>query len=212
MKILEVRPMITNQKLTDMMLKDEIMDDKILEQSFFAIKVESDPATYVDITYRRYWETMYVKNHYKSSIYKDYCILMMSLSEAIQFIYAATPPRLQHTIKAGISSCKNIEESLNVFLMENNNGELKHYISILKKILHSEVFETQWKLQIPESKTVPQDYDIIKLYEVDKSNLSIFKAFNPAGLKMLHEYIRTNDSNITNLTINGSTIIATLYK
>ena len=70
--------------------------------------------------------------------------LRLSLSEAIQYIYTVTPPRLQCLIKDSIKSIDDITQLLHQFLIEDNEGQSITYLSIFKKLTHLESFDTGW--------------------------------------------------------------------
>lgn len=211
MKILEIKSLITDEKFTNYLLSNKIMDDKVLEQSFFVLKIENSPATFVDIIYRRYWETMYVKNHYKSAIYEDYCLLIMTLSEALQFIYSAAPPVLKNVAEKEFTNCESIKNNLYMLLSEENSEHI-YYTNILKDTLHMKVFNTEWKYGNKSSLIKSnEDYELYNIARHDKTALFVYKCKNPLGMLVLFEDFVNKDYEITNVTIKGKDILVSLF-
>ena len=112
--------------------------------SFFDISILIDRP--VDFLYRRIWECVYIKRGCSTRTTVNDCIinLRLSLSEAIQYIYTVTPPRLQCLIKDSIKSIDDITQLLHQFLIDDNEGQSITYLSMFKKLTHLESFDTSW--------------------------------------------------------------------
>lgn len=125
------------------LLQRGIFNDHLFECVWYTITVELDSC--IQFLYRRMWESVYLRKGYSHfDIKSDKMRLTISLSEALQFIHTATPPRLKHLIPESTKSIKDITTLLKQFLMDDNSGQLITYISIFKKITHLEQFETVW--------------------------------------------------------------------
>ena len=126
------------------LLNKSIFNDYLFEQTFFDISILIDRP--VDFLYRRIWECVYIKRGCSTRTTMNDCIinLRLSLSEAIQYIYTVTPPRLQCLIKDSIKSIDDITQLLHQFLIDDNEGQSITYLSMFKKLTHLESFDTSW--------------------------------------------------------------------
>lgn len=151
-----------NVDVINMTLEKGIINDYLFDNYFFHIRVELDKP--IDFIYRRLWEAIYLRTK-KYSIYDKNSKLFtikMSLSEAMQFINAATPPILQYLIKDSTNSLSSIIDVLDQFLIDDNSGHLQTYHSIFKRLMHLEPFDTKW--------------------EYDTTHAEILRKHNPVGL------------------------------
>jgi hypothetical protein len=129
------------------LLSKEIFNDHLFEQVFISVTVKLDSV--IDLAYRRLWEDVYIKINYDSSTTSFDAVnnvtdVFITLSEAINFIYSVTPPRMKYLIPDSIKSINDIIESMKVYLMDTTSIELPHYVSIFREVMHLKPFETNW--------------------------------------------------------------------
>lgn len=151
-------------ELVESLLDQGIHSDGVFEQVFINITladINSAPES-VNLLYRLLWENNYMK--YSSMHQSEFLNttidedtervvnLSISLSEAIGYIYMATPPALQHQIPNSIRSYDDIIELLKTFLMDTKSPEYRHYLDLFFIHTHYRPFETQWKLKMQQEK------------------------------------------------------------
>ena len=133
-----------NRKMVNSLLNRGMFNDYVMDHQFIEMTVEPDNP--IDCMYRQMWETIYTHLGYSSYNYKTkQMTLTISLSEAVQFIHNATPPRLKHLVKDALKSIDDIMTLLKQYLMDDNGGHQITYLSMFKKIMRVEPYETVWE-------------------------------------------------------------------
>lgn len=127
------------------LLKKGMFIDPVYHDSFFEVSVSIDSVDELKgLLFRMLYEQVYLK----SCLYSTYdvktneCIIYLSLSEAIDYLYKATPPVLQNTVEDAISSIDSILECLEIFLTDNTGNMLVTYLSYFIKTIHAYPFES----------------------------------------------------------------------
>lgn len=146
MKITNIE-LIRDMPMVQSLLEKEIYSDSVMEDTLIDITLEDiKPMDYGLFPYRKLWEDLYLKFRKRTSyLYLDNSriCLIISLSEALGFIYKATPPRLQEKIKNSTNSIDKIIDLLKFFLMEESK-ELPHYLSIFYEHIHFQKYKTNF--------------------------------------------------------------------
>lgn len=188
----------TNSKieLVDDLLSKGIHSDGVFEDTFIDVYI-SDIRDYektsINLLYRLLWERNYIKlkggNTSDIPNMRDefddvnrQCSLVISLSEAIGYIYKATPPILQKDIPGSIRSYDAIISLLKTFLMDTKSPEYVHYLDLFFTHIHFKPFETQWNM-LDQQKRADMIYDMKRntapvLYIIH-SNKPVVKMMKP---------------------------------
>lgn len=130
------------------MLSKGIYNDYLLDNFFIKLIISEDKSLAIRTLYRKLWLTLYLKNQqmyaeFVNNDKGDMSRIDISLSEAISFIRAATPPALKHLIPDSLTSIDSILDVLEQFLVDDNSGQLITYQSILtSSIIKFDKFET----------------------------------------------------------------------
>lgn len=116
MKILEIKPH-ASYGVCDDLLSEGFYSDALFDKCFIEINIDmSDNVK--GIFYRKLWEDNYIKiDHSITRLNGKIAMIGITLSEAISFIYKATPPRLQYNIKDSHKDIASVIETLKTFLM-----------------------------------------------------------------------------------------------
>lgn len=159
-------------KMGDSSFIDGLLEKGIHSDVYFddyPVRIRLKPDDWFGYVYRELWETVYLKRPGSSIVHKpdinnpntkeSEVNLRISLSEAIGFIYAATPPRLQNQIPDSIKSIESIKGLLETFLMDDSNPEKVHYHSIFKDYTHFNQFSTIWKCDNSKVKLLREAVD-----------------------------------------------------
>lgn len=119
MKIMKIEPHAEYGVCDDLLAKG-FYSDALFDRCFIDVTIDigGDADT---IFYRKLWEDTYIKithpaTHINESNFTE-LVVSITLSEAIGFIYKATPPRLQYNIKDSHKDVATIIETLKTFLM-----------------------------------------------------------------------------------------------
>lgn len=127
----------------DTLLKKKCADDIVFERyEEFAIGcIVNNPEACI---YRWLFEKTYLRKDTMSRYIpeKNFVLLRVSLSEILQFISAATPPRLRKQVW-DLSSIADIIEALKMFLMEKSEY-LQYYLKTFENVLRFGKFDTFW--------------------------------------------------------------------
>lgn len=158
-------------KFIDCLLKRQVFNDVLFEEYWFPIKIQLDSIS--QWLYRKLWEEVYLRRVRRYHPNGTEITMNCSLSECIQFIQAATPPRLQDQLPASLTSTKAIYDLMKLFLMEDNSGQQDYYLSLFRRIMHLEPFETAWKPNIQQMKTVRKKFPTGVALFVDTATLSL---------------------------------------
>lgn len=127
------------------LLRHGYYSDALFDKCF--IKVSIDVGNNFEaIIFRKLWEDVYIK--LAKSITKfnpttNELVVGITLSEAIGFIYKATPPRFQSSITESHKSVGDIISSMRTFLMGDNS-----YIAfsdMFFEYAHLKKFDTKWQ-------------------------------------------------------------------
>lgn len=173
--------------LVDTLLSQGIHSDGIFENTFIKIEIE-DARVAIDSLnqlYRLLWENNYIKlqsTNRSSDITRTWHQLVITLSEAIGFIYKATPPILQKDIPDSIRSYDNIIELLKTFLMDKKSPEYVHYLDLFFSHVRYKPFETQWNLK-PQQEKANMLYEfkdrISPILYIIYSTADVMRMFSP---------------------------------
>lgn len=130
-------------QITNQMLNLGIQNDVVFENFGFYMRVVFDKPT--DVLYRMMWEDLYLRKTKRSQyVTADRMILRISLSEALEYICDATPPILRPRIPQATRSVDNVHSLLNSFLVETEDSQHEYHLSLFKKKMRLEPFETAW--------------------------------------------------------------------
>lgn len=129
--------------ICDTLLEHGYYTDSVFDECFIKVTVNIDGSPTAPI-YRKLWEDIYIKIQHSITRLKNDHVLVVGLtvSEAIGFIYKATPPRFQKNISESHKSIDDIIKSLETFLLGDES-----YISFSSMFFehaHLNVFDTQW--------------------------------------------------------------------
>lgn len=125
-------------KMINELLSKNINNDIIYESTFINIAI-NNTLNPIDFIYRIIWERMYLRRNrnvisYYNTTYNEYFI-RMSVAEAIVFINTVTPPPFRDKIHILTSSMSDIIESLETFLMVEND-QLEYNLSVFCKCMN----------------------------------------------------------------------------
>ena len=239
MKVTEIYE--TNYKggetFVNSLLEKGINSDFVFDKYQISMNIETQDWT--GYIYRTLWETVYIHQNYSYLINSHddasneaiYRVgnLSISLSEALGFIYKATPPRLRHLIPDGTKSVEEVIKSLKAFLMDCNNPEYKHFISIFKEYIRFQPFQTVSNIEEGKKKiallrtakpTGPIGYilssdmqmpDILHGNNVRGRLGVIFHASSNEDKNKLAGFIEDNDFSIDNVESDNENIYVTAY-
>ena len=141
MKVLNFVPntKIGDNDLLGEVLRKHINNDVIFDTCYIGVSISVDRPE--DFFYRNLWETVY--SRYPSSSIRfnreNHIDTLITVGEAISFINAVTPPLFKNKTKELISSVDEIVESLETYLMTNND-QLEYNLSVFRKYIHMERF------------------------------------------------------------------------
>lgn len=171
MKVLKIVSPDDSNGFIDKILAIKSFNGPLFDSSYFVlyILIDSD----VDFLYRRLYEDTYLKQN-KQSYYdasSNMLEMALSISDAIGYIYKATPPRLQSQIPEAIVSIASIKGLLEQLLIDDNSGILITYHSYFKNYTKLEYFETNWVHDDTAIDMIRQLYD-------DKNMICILDAYD----------------------------------
>jgi hypothetical protein len=121
------------------MLKKNIRSERLFNDAIIPITLNIDhPKEVFD---RWIWESEYLRFPFQSgvSLHQNDGIefhMKLTLSEALDFIYKATPPVLQDRIPESTTNVYDVIECLKTFLLEDNSGQQKYYMSLFEQMTH----------------------------------------------------------------------------
>lgn len=137
-----------DETILTMLLKKHLNNDDVFENSTIDIVTRiENPFDYI---YRKLWETMYLRRDMSIISRKStngMYIIKMSFAEAISYIHAVTPPVFQPRVDELTESVDIICDILKHYLIEKND-QLQYHLSIFKKLMHIEYFETHTNYDI----------------------------------------------------------------
>lgn len=222
MEILGINALKYDTNFIDPLLSKGISDDYLFDRVFIKIRIKRTAADIVNWFYRLLWESCYIKSTITSNVVqpdKDTLNVIISLSEAIAFIKAATPPLMQSRIPTAIVSVDEIIKTLNTFLCEDNKGEEQHYIDIFKSTIRLKVFDT---VPMPDAKKMSKLAPSVDGYTImiqmstepikqaivpgKKQMLCIFRSNGSSDLSSIVRDICGPKINVTNVTIDGMNV------
>lgn len=141
MKVLSFNPIakVGDNELLGEVLRKHINNDAIFDTCYIGVSISIDQPE--DFFYRNLWETVYLR--YPSSSIRfnreNHIDTRITVGEAISFINAVTPPLFKNKTKELISSVDEIVESLETYLMTNDD-QLEYNLSVFRKYIHLERF------------------------------------------------------------------------
>lgn len=140
MRVIDIHP--PKSKWINLCLEKGMMNDQLYETNYFVLELEDiEP---IEFLYRRMFETRYLRRkHYNVTPIPENgkTHLQISISEAISFVKAATPPIFQDKVKELYNSLESLSNSLKLYLMEEN-AELEFHLSLFKRHIGLNQFET----------------------------------------------------------------------
>jgi hypothetical protein len=122
------------------MLKKGIRSERLFNDHRIIVTLDIDHPKYVFD--RWMWESEYLRfDRLSPTIIRpdDDTIgfrMALTLSEALDFIYKATPPVLQDKIPESTTNVYDVIECLKTFLLEDNGGQQKYYMSLFEQMTH----------------------------------------------------------------------------
>ena len=128
----------------DNLLEHGYYSDSLFDQCFIQVSVNIDDNPLAPI-YRKLWEDVYIKISNSITNFNEAheLVVGITLSEAIGFIYKATPPRFQKSISESHKSIDDIIKSLETFLLGDNSYIA--FCSMFYEFAHLTKFDTQWQ-------------------------------------------------------------------
>lgn len=143
MKIVKIEPH-DSIPVCDMLLSNKYYSDALFDMWFIDVTVDIEDNPMAPF-YRKLWEDVYIKTASPITRFNDanQLVVGITVSEAIGFIYKATPPRFQKSIEESHKSIDDIIKSLNTFLTGDNS-----YIAFSDMFFehaHLKKFDTKWQ-------------------------------------------------------------------
>lgn len=128
----------------DNLLEHGYYSDSLFDQCFIQVTVNIDDNHNAPI-YRKLWEDVYIKisNSITNFNEANELVVGITISEAIGFIYKATPPRFQKSIPDSHKCVDDIIKSLETFLL-GDDSYIAFY-SMFYEFAHLTKFDTQWQ-------------------------------------------------------------------
>lgn len=144
MKIMKIEPH-GSYGICDDLLQNGFYSDALFDRYFIDITINVMYDSTEGIFYRKLWEDTYIKTmnsptHINKDSF-DELVVSITLSEAIGFIYKATPPRFVPTIKDSHKDVETIINTLKSFLIEES-GRVT-YDKLFFEHIHLKPFETK---------------------------------------------------------------------
>ena len=143
MKIMKIEPH-AEYGICDDLLEKGYYSDALFDRCFIDVTIDiSDNVK--GAYYRKLWEDTYIKiaypkTHVNESNFTE-LVVSITLSEAIGFIYKATPPRLQYNIKESHKDVATVIETLKTFLLGNQSYIT--YTSMFYEYIHITPHDTK---------------------------------------------------------------------
>lgn len=161
------------------MLQRGMYSDALFDRAFIDIDIQLHNDL-IPAFYRLLWEDSYLRIPHPVTTYNDATQefkMGITISEALGFIFKATPPRLQDQIVGSHKSISDIVASLKTFLMEP--GNYINYMSMFCDHVHLKSFDTKvenfkkirdgastlMKLRMTEINSVAYIYDSLIPFE-----------------------------------------------
>ena len=188
-----------NCQMADHLLKRGVFDDYIFE-NVPVLLCMTDVDT-LSILYRLLYETVYMR-YPKTSRYvsRNRIILRMTLSEALGYIYEATPPIFSEGMKKDIKErgVVAVREMLLTLLVDKSNTNHQYYISLFKKRVHLERFDTR--------DTIPQELykdKFNKMRSLHPNDQAVYViTYMSTSLKSLMENDSVDDDNYDKVSVH----------
>lgn len=181
MKVIDiVKPNYDEDKdILPILLKKHISNDIVFEKRFFRIVIDNENP--IDFIYRRLWQETYLRRSVVNRTTHDvdgskYTILV-SFAEAITFIRTVTPPVFQPRVDELTESIDNIYDMLCHYLMEEN-GQLEYHLSVFRKCIAFNPFETQTSYNIKRMCTLRKFNPTGIIIDVEASTCSFEDLYN----------------------------------
>lgn len=180
MKITSIHPDLTDaeHKFADQLLYRHMYNNHLFERNYLILKVENIDSI-LDFVYRRYWEESFLRRNITSFL--STCLskdkIIMSIAECLQFIDLALPPVFRKKL-GEIQSVNDIIDVMTSLLIQPSDQQ-SLYISILKKVLNLQPFETGTNYTPPTgrlSRLCEMNKDIITqvpIISVDVSSMQL---------------------------------------
>ena len=141
MKIVKIEAY--QNSMCDNMLSNGYYSDTIFEKCFIDVTININDNVLAPL-YRKLWEDVYIKiptsiTHFND---KNELVVGITVSEALSFIYKATPPNMQYQVKDANKSINDIVENLKAFLLNDNSYVIT---SMFAEHIHIGPINSQWQ-------------------------------------------------------------------
>ena len=204
----------TDTSFVDTLLKKKCQDDIVFERyAEFAIGcIVRNPEACI---YRWLFEGTYLRKDTVSKYIpdKNFVLLRVSLSEILQFISTATPPRLREHVW-DISCIADIINALKMFLMEKSDY-LQYYLKTFENVLRFGKFDTFWSYNstrlMHKFSTEGQFVRVVDAYDENSKTIRMTYAISatPEHVYRIGELARSlRISNVTEHTKGAVYLIA----
>lgn len=213
----------------DQLIQKRIFNDALFEEIFIQASVILDSP--VQMFYRKLWETAYLKRPYSTDVMNDkHAIVMMSISECIQYLQEITPPKMRNLLDDNMTSVKSIQQMMTDFLTNTDDKLYPYYLTKFYDVFHLNIFENAW---IPDYKKIAFARKIVQddiLCLVDASSISIqtiieephniksdvwiqlnFHCDTEDGMENLYRFIGNNDIHISGVQCNDIGLFVSGY-
>ena len=144
MKITKIQGGNCSYSVCDDLLEKGYYSDSVFDKAFIEVTIDIGDNWMAPI-YRKYWEDVFIKIDGSETHLNDdnEFVLYITISEALGFIYKATPPRFQHNIAASHKSIDDIIKSLETFLLGDES--YISFVSMFFEYVHMTEPQTQWQ-------------------------------------------------------------------
>ena len=214
----------------DMLINKKIFNDAVFETCFIQAEVELDSP--VQMYYRTLWETMYLRRSRSCDIINNkHAIIMMSISECIQYLQEITPPKMRKLLDDEMTSVSKIQEMITGFLQDTTDPNHPYYLTKFYEVFHLNLFNNAW---IPEYKKISfvrnniHD-DIICLVDAATESINTmlsesencefapfwaqvtFHTDTEDGMELLYRFLWHNDLHISGVQCNDIGLFVSAY-
>lgn len=209
----------------------DMKDDYIFDHTFIEItNKDTNPEDILNLLYRMLWENIYIKNSINSRYNTSECVIVISLSEAIDFLRLAVPPILlkNKSFEEAVENIDDVVELLKNVLIDGGK-EQSHYNAIFCDKMRYKPFQTNWnddnsitKLNIIKDKENNTKYcvsgtsndltfdDFINKSTNTGSYTITVGIYNPSKCKDILAIVHAAGMRVSNITIRDRIVYARL--
>lgn len=211
MQVIQIIKPVVIDDMVEFTLKKGLTNNELFESNMFEVHImDYEP---IDFIYRLLFEERFLRRKdpwLLSEINRSGEIEMkLSISEAIEFIKAATPPVFQSRVRELFTSIDSIHDMLNHYLIEKT-GQLPFHISLFQKYTGCQYFETisnydtsrvnaLRKLYSPSEPIVDfvvSSHDLNVIYDSDESESYHSKDTTMIGIHVVFNCIKRREMNL----------------